>query len=144
MPMRPLGEIIRNRPLLALDIKCSVNEAARAMERKHRSTVLVTDDGQLAGIFTERDATYRVLARGLDPQRTTLGEVMTPNPTCLAPDRPLRNALHLMYEGGFRHLVVADGGQPLGVVSTRDMLASDLLEFEADLRQREDLAEHMR
>lgn len=143
MNTRTLRQIVRSRPLLMLDAQCTVLEAARAMENHHRSTVLISDGGQLAGIFTERDATRRVIARGLDPAATPLAEVMTADPASLPSDRPLGHALHVMYEGGFRHLVVMEGDRPLGVVSARDVLGPELLAFEEELRQREEIAQRL-
>ena len=144
MPTRPLRNIVKSRQPLMLDIKTSVFDAALAMEGMHRAAVLVMDGDTLAGIFTERDATYRVLAKELDPKRTTLGEVMTRKPTTLPSDRPFGHALHLMYEGGFRHVIVVEDDKPIGIVSARHVLGTELMQFEDELHQREDIAEHMR
>src|SRR5216684_2073234 len=51
-------------------------------------------------------------------------------------DRPFGHALHLMYEGEFRHVPVVENGQPLGMVSARDALGPDLQQFVADLGTR--------
>ena len=66
---------------------------------------------------------------------------MTADPQSIAPDAPFRNALHLMYENGFRHVPVTKDGRPLGMVSARDALGLDLLEFESDLELRENISE---
>ena len=69
---------------------------------------------------------------------------MTSHPVTISADKPLGHALHLMFEGGFRHVPVVRNGKPVGVVSARDALGSEMLEFESELRQRDDIAEHMR
>ena len=66
---------------------------------------------------------------------------MTPNPQTITADKPFRNALHLMYENGYRHVPVVDGGTPIGVISARDALGADLIEFESDLQVRENISE---
>jgi CBS domain-containing protein len=111
------------------------------MKQRNVGSVLVLDDGRLAGIFTERDALFRVLAAARDPATTTLGEVMTPQPQTMHPDEPFVRALRVMHEGKFRHLPVVEFGRPLGVVSVRDALDDDLVELRWDLEQREEARE---
>jgi CBS domain-containing protein len=65
---------------------------------------------------------------------------MTHRPQTLTEDKPFAHALHLMYEGGFRHVAVVDRNQrPIGVVSARDALALDALDFSAELERREEI-----
>ena len=67
---------------------------------------------------------------------------MTCDPVAVGPDKPFGHALHLMFEGGFRHVPVVDiHGAVLGVVSARDALDLDVLRFKQELRQRDALAE---
>ena len=138
---RPVRSIIEQQNPLTANAEVSVAEAARLMKERHVGAVLVVREGRLAGIFTERDAVFRVIAEGRDPARTAIAEVMTPNPRTIAPDRPFGHALHLMYEGGFRHVPVVEDGRPLGVVSARDALRPDLEQFMADLDTRSHISE---
>ena len=103
--------------------------------------MLVLKKGHIAGIFTERDAIVRVLADGLDPAHTKLSRVMTKDPFTITADKPFAHALILMRERGFRHVPVVEGGRPVGMVSIRDALGIELEELEADLLQRERVAE---
>jgi CBS domain-containing protein len=125
--------------LTAAPPKTSIREAARLMKRTQVGALLVVEHGHLVGIFTERDALNQVLAEGLNPETTTLAEVMTLNPITVHPDQPFVYALHLMYENGFRHIPVVESGRPLGMVSARDALEMEAEEFETTLRQREHL-----
>ena len=143
MPTRPLQEVVRARRLVTAASGTSVREASRLMKREKVGALPVVDGGRLAGIFTERDALFRVLAQGLDPDATTIAQVMSPNPVTVQADRPLNHALHLMFEGGFRHVPVLDGERVIGVVSARDALGPEITQFEAELRQRDDFAEKM-
>jgi sirohydrochlorin cobaltochelatase len=75
------------------------------------------------------------------PGKTRVGEVMTANPRTITPDRPFGHALHLMYEGEFRHVPVVENGRPLGMVSARDALGPDLEQFVAELDKRTHIGE---
>jgi CBS domain-containing protein len=142
MPNRKLIEVIKDRATIATSPQTTVGKAAEAMAAARIGSMLVVDaKGKLMGIFTERDALVRVIAAGLDPKTTKMSQVMTPDPQTVGPDRPLGHALHMMFEGGFRHVPVVDGGKPLGVVSARDALGKEMVEFEAEMTLREDLTQ---
>jgi CBS domain-containing protein len=141
MPQRLVRSIIESQTLVAAPADATVADAARLMQRHRVGALLVVDGKRLTGIFTERDALFRVIAEGRDPQATLIGEVMTRDPQTIGPDRPFGHALHLMFEGGFRHVPVIENGQPVGVVSSRDALGSDLREFVSDLDTREHIGE---
>lgn len=141
MPQRPVSAIIENQSPVTASAGITVSEAARLMKQNHAGALLVVEGGRLAGIFTERDALFRVIAEGRNPETTHLAEVMTSNPRTIAPDRPFGHALHLMYEGEFRHVPVVDNGRPLGMVSARDALEPDLRQFIAELETRGHVSE---
>lgn len=116
----------------------TVLEAAILMKEKGKGALLVVEGTRLSGIFTERDALFRVIAAGRDPASTRLADVMTPQPQTMHPDEPFVKALRLMHKRGFRHLPVVEHGRPLGVVSARDALDDDLYELRVELVQRGD------
>jgi CBS domain-containing protein len=138
---RPIRRIIEDQQPVTATADMTVAAASRLMKQKCVGAILVVDDGRLAGIFTERDALFRVIADGRVPELTTLAEVMTVNPRTIAPDRPFGHALHLMYEGEFRHVPVVEDGRPLGMVSSRDALGPDLQQFISDLDKRSHIGE---
>ena len=133
---RPIRSVIGNQHPVTASADMTVAAASRLMKHKRVGAILVVENGRLAGIFTERDALFRVIAEGLAPETTKLAEVMTHDPRTIAPDRPFGHALHLMYEGEFRHVPVVENGRPLGVVSARDALGPDLAQFVSDLHKR--------
>ena len=142
MPARPISTLIKQQKLLVAEAKTTVGEAARLMEKHRVGAVMVVDvHGHLSGIFTERDALFRVLAAGRDPATTRLAQVMTKNPQTIPPDRPVGHALHMMYESGFRHVPVVENGRPVGMVSARDALGPELEEFESEVKRRERIGE---
>jgi CBS domain-containing protein len=96
--------------------------------------VPVLQDGNLAGIFSERDLMRRVVVAGKDPARTPVREVMTEDPLTVAPNDQLETCMTLMKRHGFRHLPVCAGRELKGVVSLRDILLHDLDEKDDEVR----------
>src|SRR5262245_21832336 len=138
---RPVRTIIEHQPPVTANPDMTVAVASRLMKAKRVGALLVVDNDRLAGIFTERDALFRVIAEGRAPEKTRLSEVMTRNPRTITPDRPFGHALHLVHEGEFRHVPVVENGRPLGMVSARDALGPELRQFVSDLDQRTHLTE---
>jgi CBS domain-containing protein len=132
----PIRSVVEPRKLVVADPQTSVGEAARMMREGKVGAVLVVEGGRLVGIFTERDAVYRVMAPGREPDATPLAEVMTPEPKTVAPDESFGYALLLMHEHGIRHVPVVEDGRPVGVVSARHALDPDLEEFTAEAERR--------
>jgi CBS domain-containing protein len=141
---RPVRSIIEDQRPLTASAEITVAAASRLMRERRVGAILVLENGRLAGIFTERDALFRVIAEGRSPEHTTLGQVMTHNPRTIGPDRPFGHALHLMYEGEFRHVPVVEDGRPLGMVSARDALGPDIKQFISDLDKRTHIGEILR
>lgn len=144
MPNRAVIKVIQNRDLLTSTPEKSVRAVAAHMKQYGAAAVLVvdSDDGKLVGICTERDLTFKVLAEGLDANTTQVQEVMTRDPQSIGPEKLFGHALHMMHEGGFRHMPVVDPlGRPIGVISSRDALGLELSHFGNELEQRETLTE---
>jgi CBS domain-containing protein len=141
MAIRSLRSIVAGKKPITVAKNVTVMEAARMMKQQNIGALLVVDGSKLCGIFTERDALFRVLAEGRDPGVTQLSQVMTPQPQTIHPDQPFLDALRMMHKGRFRHLPVVEDERPLGMVSSRDALDDDLYELRTDLAQREDMLE---
>jgi CBS domain-containing protein len=138
MSLRSLRSIVANQPPAIAEKSVTVLEAATLMQQQGKGALLVVEGSRLSGIFTERDALFRVIAAGRDPATTKLADVMTPHPQTMHPDEPFVKALRIMHKRGFRHLPVVEHGRPLGIVSARDALDDDLYELRVDLAQRGD------
>ena len=139
MSIRSIRSIVTGQTPISSAKTTTVVEAARLMKQQNIGALLVLDSSLLIGIFTERDALFRVLAAGRDPNATRLGDVMTAQPQTIGPDEPFLHALRIMYEGKFRHLPVVEFGRPLGMVSVRDALDDDLYALRVDLEQRQEM-----
>ncbi len=98
----------------------SIRSAAERMWRQQTGSLVITDDGQLTGIITERDL-LRAVALGADPDKTTVDDAMTTEVFTVPPDMPLQDAAREMASRWIRHLPVVEAGKLLGVVSMRDV-----------------------
>jgi CBS domain-containing protein len=108
------------------------------MREAGSSAVLVVGpDGELCGIFTGRDAICRVLADGRDPAATPLADVMTARVETLGPRDRAIEALHLMHDGGFRHVPVVERRRVRSLVLRSDFRAIERaqIEFEEEIFQ---------
>ena len=138
MPIRSLRTIVAKQKPVTAPTSATVVEASRTMKLHNVGALLVVDGTRLAGIFTERDALFRVLAAGLDATRTLVADVMTAQPQTIHPDEPFVQALRVMYRGRFRHLPVVEFDRPLGMVSVRDALDDDLYALRVAIEQQAD------
>jgi len=140
MPTRPVSEVIGKRTFPTVEPSEPINHVARIMREAHSSAILVVEDGRLCGICTERDIVFGAVADDRDLSTTSVRSVMTRNVQTITPEKPFGHALHMMYEGGFRHLAVVDErGRPIGLLAAHDALDLDGLQLEHDLERRQDI-----
>ena len=132
MERKIIPDVIGQQQLVMLPSSATVREAAICMSERQVGAVLVTRDGALEGIFTERDLLQRVVAPGRDPNGTRLVEVMTKNPDTIEADDYAIEALSRMSERGYRHLPVLDQGRLVGIVSRRDFLGEEIILVEEE------------
>ncbi|MGE0766478.1 MAG: CBS domain-containing protein [Hyphomicrobiaceae bacterium] len=135
MTNRKLMSIVQEQKPIVLASDSTMLEACRLMADHAVGSILVVDKGNsLVGILTGRDV-VRALALGLDAGRTLLGQVMTRDPATITPDKTAIDALRMMWDGGYRHLPVVDGGRVLGVLSRGDFKGVEI--------DRMDLEQHL-
>jgi CBS domain-containing protein len=137
MHRKIVPDIVNKQTLTKLAPETLVREAARIMAERHIGAVLVTVNGRLEGIFTERDVLNRVGGLGRDADTLRISEVMTRNPDTVGPDATALDTLILMQTKGYRHLPVLDEGELVGIVSVRDLFAAVKRELEEDIQERE-------
>jgi len=100
----------------------TLHDAARSMAQRGVGAAVVIDPEQPGpGIITERDVLQSV-GQGQDPNTELVRDHLSPEITFAAPDWSLEHAAEAMVRGGFRHLVVVDGGEMIGVLSMRDIV----------------------
>jgi CBS domain-containing protein len=107
---------------IVIEQSTSVREAIQCLVEKRIGCLLVMHEGELAGIFTERDVLNRV-SQNPNVMDRAVGEFMTKSPATATMHDSIAYALHAMDLGGYRHLpVVGADGKPRGIISIRDIL----------------------
>jgi CBS domain-containing protein len=100
----------------------TVHSALVLMAEKNTGSVLVTTNGKLVGIFTERDYARKVNLKGRSSNTTAISEVMTPNPFTISMDSTIEQCMGMMSQKKIRHLPVVDGEDLVGVISIGDVV----------------------
>jgi CBS domain-containing protein len=113
-------DVMTSEPI-CLDMSATVSEAAQRMRDNNIGDVLVTDQGRLRGVVTDRDVVIRAIANGMQPDLTSLGHILTAEPICANPNDPVSKAVTLMREHALRRLPVCDGDRIVGIVSLGDL-----------------------
>jgi CBS domain-containing protein len=127
-------DLVKDQDTYRADVNQTVLELAQAMVERNIGAVPVLDNGELVGIFSERDLMRRVVVAVRDPRTTQVHEVMTTDPLTVSPDESVETCMVLMRRHGFRHLPICDGGILKGVVSLRDIMLHDISEKDHEVR----------
>lgn len=129
-----ISKLLKGQVMVSAEVRQTVLDVVRVMVEHNIGAVPVLKDGQLAGIFSERDLMSRVVAAGRNPAQTVVSEVMTEDPLTIDPSDSLETCMTLMRRHGFRHLPVCQGAELKGVISLRDILLHDLDEKDDEVR----------
>jgi CBS domain-containing protein len=119
-----VAEILKEKSgdVLKIDADATVLDAVRKMVDANIGALLVTADGEIAGIFTERDYLRRMAVEGRQAEDTLVRDVMTSPLVYVTPDTSVDESMALMTDRRIRHLPVADGGAVVGMVSIGDLV----------------------
>jgi CBS domain-containing protein len=134
--MKHIGTIAAEREVLTVDPDQSVAEAAEKMRSHNIGCLVVIGQAErIVGILTERDIISKVVAVGGDAKDVLVAEVMTRKIVACSLDTPLSRAQQIMAQHGIRHLPIVENGRPVGMISSRDMLAHQLQAVQAVVRR---------
>jgi CBS domain-containing protein len=117
---QPIREVMTPDPR-TVEPDATVTEAARVMSQDDIGAVLVTEQGRVSGILTDRDIVVRGVAEGRDPEATRVSEVCTSDPVTLTVDQSVEDAIRLVREQDVRRIPVVQDGRPAGIVSIGDL-----------------------
>lgn len=119
-----LKAILKHKPagFIAVSPDARVTEVIAVLAEKHIGAVMVTDNGQLVGILSERDVVRSLASHGAATLDMKASALMTSNPSTAAPDITVEQAMGLMTDGRFRHLPIVENGQLAGLVSIGDVV----------------------
>jgi CBS domain-containing protein len=117
---RQVHEVMTSEPV-TLPLDAPLTEAARLMRDEGIGGVLVTQDGRLCGLLTDRDIVVRAVAEGRDLTGTRLADICSAGIVTVSPDDGADTALRLTIDSAVRRLPVVKDGRPVGIVSIGDL-----------------------
>jgi CBS domain-containing protein len=122
--MHSVSEILagKSSDVLRIDASASVRDAVTAMVDANVGSLLVTDDGDVAGIVTERDYLRHAAVEGRPDRETPVREIMSTPVICVTPDTDIEECMALMTERRIRHVPVVDDGELVGMLSIGDVV----------------------
>lgn len=135
--MSTIREVLERKggSVVTVSKNTSVLEAIGTMSKANIGAVVVEQDGQATGIFTERDYLRKVALEGRSSSDTAIADVMSSPLITVGPDESTRDAMETMTECRCRHLIVSDEEEMIGIVSLGDLVKHLLIEAEAEVQQ---------
>ena len=118
--------------------KASVYEALKKMADKNVGALVVLDNGELVGIFSERDYARKIILRDRASKQTPVGEIMTRRVVCVGPDEKFEKCMALMTSNRCRHLPVLEDDKIIGIISIGDVVNAIMAEQTTAIHQLED------
>ena len=126
--------MLRSRSVITVPRTATVRESVELMAAARIGSVLIEDNGRVAGIFSERDVMLRVVLEKRDPKTTLVEEVMTTPVHVISMKATGDQALTIMVQEHIRHLPVVDEqGRAQAIVSMRSLLQEQILELHQQL-----------
>lgn len=136
--MKPVASILRSKAdqvIHTIAPSATMREALEAMAYHDTGALLVVDEGQVVGIFTERDYARKGALMGRDSRETPVSALMTTPVMYVNPQESNENCMALMTEHRVRHLAVIDEGKLVGVLSMRDLVRDIISEQQFVIEQ---------
>lgn len=124
--MSRVRDIVHDKELFYVEENDTVAGAARRMEELQCGAILVLRNGELRGVFSERDLMRRVVLEHRDPETTLVGAVMSTNVKSIDEMASLEEAMQAMTSHGCRHLPVLRDGRVTSFLSMRDLMHFEL------------------
>ena len=123
-PMGTISEILNQKggSVWSISPEATVFDAIQMMADKNIGALLVTDQGKLVGIISERDYTRKVALKGKVSKQTSVKEILSKNIIRVSPAHTVEDCMRLMTEHRVRHLPVLDGDKIIGVISIGDLV----------------------
>lgn len=112
-------------------------EALEIMAEKDVGALLVIENAELVGIFTERDYARKTVLQGRSSKSTPVSKLMTPRVICVSPDNTVDECMAIMASHQFRHLAVLQKGHLIGILTLRDVIKKIMAEQEFTIHQLE-------
>jgi len=137
--MTTVDELLKSKSagIWSIAPNASVFQALEMMAEKNVSGLLILDNGELVGIFTERDYARKLILKGKFSKDTKVGELMTKNVLYVEPKNTIDQCMQLMTEKRIRHLPVISYGKLIGILTIGDLVKKIISEQESTIHQLE-------
>ena len=138
--MKTVAELLRTkptRPVIKVKPESSVLDAIKVLASENIGAAVVMSADRLAGIFSERDYTRKVILKGRASDTTRVEEIMTSSVVVVSPRTGVRECMALMTEKNIRHLPVVEEGRVVGMVSIRDIVGDIIADQDFTIEQLE-------
>src|SRR4051812_41614863 len=139
LSMKTVAELLRAKPARVVKVRPeqSVLEAIKVLAQEDIGAAIVMTGDRLAGIFSERDYTRKVILKGRSSDTTRVEEIMTANVVVVSPRTKARECMALMTDKKIRHLPVVEEGRVIGMVSIRDIVGDIIADQDFTIEQLE-------
>ena len=116
----------------------TVREALQVMAEKDIGALVIAEEGEITGIFSERDYARKIALQGKSSRTTPVWAVMTGDVICVSPDLPADKCMAIMTDKHIRHLPVIEDGRLVGIISIGDVVKHIMIEQQVMIRHLED------
>ncbi|NCW98768.1 MAG: CBS domain-containing protein [Betaproteobacteria bacterium] len=122
--MKTVAEVLAEKKfgLIHTNPAVSVKDAMALMVDKKIHCLVVFEDEKMCGIISDRDYAHKIVAKGLDPEQLSVGDIMTKNVITISREATIADCMRIMSERHFRHLPVAEGDAVVGMISMSDVM----------------------
>jgi CBS domain-containing protein len=137
--MKTVHQLLMEQPLALWSVSpdATVFEALKMLSDAGIGALMVMEGGKLVGILSERDYARKVVLEGKSSRDTKVRDIMTTNVLCVRPETTNEECMVLMSQKNIRHLPVVNGGEVIGMLSMRDLVADIISEREYTIKQLE-------
>ncbi len=137
--MKTVTDLLKSKPARLASVKPedTVLDAIKVLAQNDIGAAVVMTGDRMAGIFSERDYTRKVILQGRSSNTTRVEEIMTSNVVCVTPRTRTRECMGLMTEKNIRHLPVVDEGRVVGIISIRDIVSDIIADQDFTIEQLE-------
>ena len=138
--MKSAAQILKSKPEQTVETvtpSTSVFDAVKRMAEKNIGALLIMEDANIAGIFTERDYARKIILMGRSSKETPVRDIMTFPVMFVRPDQTNEECMALMTDNRMRHLPVGDRGRLIGIISIGDLVKDIISEQKFIIEQLE-------
>ncbi len=138
--MKSAAQILKSKPEQTVETvtpSTSVFDAVKRMAEKNIGALLIMEDANIAGIFTERDYARKIILMGRSSKETPVRDIMTFPVMFVRPDQTNEECMALMTDNRMRHLPVVDRGRLIGIISIGDLVKDIISEQKFIIEQLE-------